>query len=94
MRPIPRGILRIQALPPWILRSDWDFDLRAQGHTSAGWRLAGNPDSQVTRQASALLCRVVVAGPASPPAWATDCFCMGKARGMQSDKQSIGCHLK
>lgn len=59
MRPIPRGILRIQASRPWILRSDWEVDLRAQGHTSAGWRLAGNPDSQVTRQASALRCFAV-----------------------------------
>lgn len=78
MRPIPRGLLRIQALPPWILRSDWEVDLRAQGHTSAGWWRAGNPDSPVTRQASALLCGVVVAGPASPPAWATDRFAWGR----------------
>lgn len=42
----PKGF-RVPALQPRKLSPGWEVDLRAQGHTSAGWQRAGNRDFQV-----------------------------------------------
>lgn len=92
MRIIPRG-LGFRVLQPRKLKPDWEADLGAQGHPSAGWQRARNPASQVAGLAAGLHTAWQSGGRRACGSCSISFSCRqfspGKARGMWRESEAL-----